>query len=320
MSEQKIFSLIGAGGFVAPRHMRAIKENGGELIAALDPNDSVGIMDSYFPEAEFFTEFERFDRHIDKLRRDNNGQAVDFVSICSPNYLHDSHIRFALRSGAQAICEKPVVLNPWNIDALQEIEKETGNLVNTILQLRLHPAIIELKDLVNSSKNDEKFEVELTYIASRGNWYLQSWKGDDGKSGGIASNIGVHFYDMSHFMFGKLQENIVHYSQPDKAAGFLEFEHARLRWFLSIDYDDIPLQVREAGQRTFRSITVDGKEIEFSKGFTDLHTDSYKHILEGSGFGLEENRTAVEIVSEIRNQKPVGLKGDFHPYLSKIAK
>lgn len=316
----KNFALIGAAGYIAPRHMKAIQATGNELVAALDPNDSVGVIDSYFPNADFFTEFERFDRHIDKLRRANAGKEVHYFSIASPNYLHDSHMRFALRSGAEAICEKPLVLNPWNIDGLQEIEKDTGQKVNTILQLRLHPAIIELRDKVKSQKKDGKYEVDLTYITSRGHWYLQSWKGDEKKSGGIATNIGVHFYDMLHFIFGALQENVVHYSSPTKAAGYLEYANARVRWFLSVDIEDVPASVRAEGQRTYRSITVEGEEIEFSGGFTDLHTRSYEEILAGRGFGLEENRVAIETVSAIRNATPMGAVGNYHPFLANVLK
>ncbi|WP_108469984.1 Gfo/Idh/MocA family oxidoreductase [Polynucleobacter difficilis] len=312
------FALIGAAGFIAPRHMRAIKESGGGLIAAYDPNDSVGIIDSYFPEADFFTEFERFDRFVDKLSRKNDDRRIHYVSVASPNYLHDSHIRFALRSGADAICEKPLVLNPWNIDGLKEIEIDTGKRINTILQLRLHPSIIDLKKQVNSGKDLKKHDVDLTYIASRGHWYLQSWKGDVRQSGGIATNIGVHFYDMLHFVFGKIQENIVHYSSNTKTAGYLEYEHARVRWFLSIDINDVPVALREKGQRTYRSIVCDGDEVEFSDGFTDLHTKSYQEILLGNGFGLEENRVAIETVAEIRNMKPKGLIGNYHPFLKSV--
>jgi len=311
------FALVGAAGYVAPRHMKAMKDTGNRLIAALDTSDSVGVIDSYFPETHFFTEFERFDRHVDKLRRANRGGSVAYVSICSPNYLHDAHIRFALRSGADAICEKPLVLNPWNIDGLQAIEKDTGRKVHTVLQLRLHPAIIELHDRVGSEIDSQKHEVDLTYITSRGRWYLQSWKGDVKKSGGIATNIGVHFYDMLHFIFGPLQENIVHYASETKAAGYLEYEKARVRWFLSVDYTDIPDSAKAQGQRTYRSITVDGHEIEFSGGFTDLHTRTYEEILAGRGFGLEENRVAVQTVSSIRNMTPRGLIGDYHPFLKK---
>ncbi len=311
----KCFALIGAAGYIAPRHMIAIRDTGNALVTALDPNDSVGVIDSYFPEADFFTEFERFDRHIDKRRREGNG--VDFVSICSPNYLHDSHMRFALRSGADAICEKPLVLNPWNIDSLHDIEQDTGRKVNTILQLRVHPAITELRERVLSETGDTKRDVDLTYITSRGHWYLQSWKGDGKKSGGIATNIGVHFFDMLHFIFGKLQDSRVHLSEETRAAGYLEYEHARVRWFLSIDINDVPEAVRNLGQRTYRSITVDGQEIEFSGGFTDLHTRSYKEILSGRGFGLEENRVAIETVSQIRGAR-VEAGGDRHPFIGSV--
>lgn len=313
----KNFALIGAAGYIAPRHMQAIKATGHQLVAALDPNDSVGIIDSHFPEADFFTEFERFDRHLDKLRRAGADRAVDYVSICSPNYLHDSHMRFALRSGADAICEKPLVLNPWNIDGLTEIEQATGQRINTILQLRVHPAIVALKQKVEGNDGGHKHEVDLTYITSRGHWYLQSWKGDIRKSGGIATNIGVHFFDMLHFIFGALQENVVHLSSDTKAAGYLEYERARVRWFLSVDIEDVPTAQREEGQRTYRSITVDGDEIEFSGGFTDLHTRSYEEILAGRGFGLEDNRCAIETVSSIRTSTPLGKQGDYHPFLNK---
>lgn len=314
----KKFAMIGAAGYIAPRHMNAIKDTGNDLVAALDINDSVGIIDSHFPDADFFTEFERFDRHIDKLRRANSDKKVDYIAICSPNYLHDSHMRFALRSGADAICEKPLVLNPWNIDGLQEIEQDTGRKVNTILQLRLHPAIIALRDKVKNGAQDHKYEVDLTYITSRGHWYLQSWKGDTKKSGGIATNIGVHFYDMLHFIFGELQQNVVHFSSDTKAAGYLEYAQARVRWFLSIDINDVPAEVRATGQRTYRSITCEGEEIEFSGGFTDLHTRSYEEILKGNGFGLDENRVAIETVATIRDAKPLGLSGDYHPFLKQV--
>jgi UDP-N-acetyl-2-amino-2-deoxyglucuronate dehydrogenase len=313
----KNFALIGAAGYIAPRHMQAIKATGNDLVAALDPNDSVGIIDSHFPNAEFFTEFERFDRHLDQERRAGSGKQVEYVSICSPNYLHDSHMRFALRSGADAICEKPLVLNPWNIDGLLDIEKDTGRKVNTILQLRVHPSIVALREKVQGQKRDTKHEVDLTYITSRGHWYLQSWKGDLKKSGGIATNIGVHFFDMLHFIFGDLQQNIVHHSADTKAGGYLEYENARVRWFLSVDVEDVPEAIRAKGQRTYRSITVDGEEIEFSGGFTDLHNRSYEEILAGRGFGLEENRTAIATVAAIRNAEPAPLQGDYHPFLKK---
>jgi len=311
----KNFALIGAAGYIAPRHMQAIKATGNQLVAALDINDSVGIIDSHFPNAEFFTEFERFDRHIDKMRRANDARRIDYVSICSPNYLHDSHMRFALRSDADAICEKPLVLNPWNIDGLLDIERDTGHKVNTILQLRVHPTIVALRERILAQRSDTKHEVDLTYITSRGHWYLQSWKGDLKKSGGIATNIGVHFFDMLHFIFGALQSNVVHLSSDTKAAGYLEYEHARVRWFLSVDIEDVPTAQREVGQRTYRSIAVDGEEIEFSGGFTDLHTRSYEEILAGHGFGLEENRTAIATVSAIRNATVAPLTGDYHPFL-----
>jgi UDP-N-acetyl-2-amino-2-deoxyglucuronate dehydrogenase len=312
----KRFAVIGMGGYIAPRHMKAIKDTGHDLVAGLDPNDSVGIIDSYFPEASFFTEFERFDRHIDKLRREEESK-VDYVTICSPNYLHDSHIRFGLRSDADVICEKPLVLNPWNIDALQEIERDTGRKVNTILQLRVHPAIQALKARIDAAPRDRKFDVELTYVTSRGRWYLHSWKGNEKKSGGIATNIGVHFFDMLHHLFGDLQDNKVHLSEPTKSGGYLEYERARVRWFLSLDLNDVPKAVRDEGQRTYRSITIDGEEIEFSGGFTDLHTRSYEEILAGRGFGLEENRTAIEAVSSIRTADVAPLTGDVHPFIKR---
>jgi UDP-N-acetyl-2-amino-2-deoxyglucuronate dehydrogenase len=317
MSTVKNFALIGAAGYIAPRHMQAIKATGNQLVAALDPNDSVGIIDSHFPDADFFTEFERFDRHIDLRRRAKNGSRIDYVSICSPNYLHDSHVRFALRSGAHAICEKPLVLNPWTIDGLQEIERETGKKVNSILQLRLHPAIIALREKVRSKQNGSKHEVNLAYITSRGHWYLQSWKGDTKKSGGIATNIGVHFFDMLHYIFGALQTSEVHLYDDTKAAGYLEYENARVRWYMSVDIEDVPVELRESGQRTYRSITVDGDEIEFSGGFTELHNRSYEEILAGRGFSLEENRIAIETVAGIRTSKVVPAKDNGHPFLRK---
>lgn len=315
----KNFVLIGAAGYIAPRHMKAIKETGNRLVSALDKNDSVGIIDSHFPDADFFVEYERFDRHIDLLKR--KGTQIDYVSIASPNYLHDSHIRFALRHGAHAICEKPLVLNPHNIDALKLVEEETGNQIFNILQLRLHPSIVELKQKVIAeiAINPSKvFDVDLTYLTSRGHWYFTSWKGDDHKSGGIATNIGVHFYDMLGWVFGDLVKNEVHLKQQDVNAGYLEFKHARVRWFLSVNYDYIPAQVKADGQRTYRSIKVDGEEVEFSGGFTDLHTASYQHILSGKGFGLEEARKSIEIVSEIRNQDIPAIKTEVHPFASKL--
>ena len=315
----KRFALIGAAGYIAPIHMKAIRDTGNQLLAAFDPVDSVGIMDNYFPDADFFTEFERFDRHIHKISRQSNPAAVDFISICSPNYLHDSHVRFALRSNADAICEKPVVLNEWNIDALQSIEKDTGRKVHTVLQLRLHPSILELKKMVEAATAGTKYEVDLTYISCRGKWYFNSWKGDEKKSGGVATNIGIHFFDMLYYVFGSMQQNTLHYRNEYKAAGYIEYEKARVRWFLSIDKDDLPAAVQMKEMRIFRSITISGNEIDFSEGLNELHTMLYQDILSGGGFGLEENRAAIETVSSIRTQSPKGIVGDFHPFLKKYA-
>ncbi|HOP04229.1 MAG TPA: Gfo/Idh/MocA family oxidoreductase [Tenuifilaceae bacterium] len=312
---QKNFGLIGVAGYIAPRHLKAIKETGNNLIASLDKYDCVGIIDSYFPDADFFTEYERFDRHFDKLKR--QGTKIDYVSICTPNYLHDSHIRFALRQGADAICEKPIVLNPWNVEALQEIEKETGRKVFNILQLRLHPSIIALKKKIEQGPKDKIYDIDLTYITSRGRWYFISWKGDVQKSGGVATNIGVHFFDMLLWIFGDLKENVVHVSEACKAAGYLRLERARVRWFLSVDYEDIPQVIKDKGQRTFRSISIEGDELEFSGGFTDLHTLLYQDILAGGGFGLADAKPSIQTVFEIRNTKPIGKVGDYHPLLNK---
>jgi UDP-N-acetyl-2-amino-2-deoxyglucuronate dehydrogenase len=297
----KRFALIGAAGYIAPRHMKAIKDTGNNLVAAFDPYDGVGIMDSHFPDADFFTEFERFDRHIDKLRR--QGNPIDFVSICSPNYLHDAHIRFGLKSGCDVICEKPLVLNPWNIDSLEEIEKETGKKIFTILQLRLHPSIIALREKVKNSPKDKVFNVDLKYITSRGKWYHRSWKGEIQKSGGIATNIGVHFFDMLTWVFGDVKENNVIKHSDDIAEGNLVLEKANVNWFLSIDYNQIPENIRLQGKRTFRTLNMEGEEIEFSDGFTELHTHSYQNILNDVGFGVTETKKAIEIVSAIRGQK-----------------
>ncbi|MFZ4401584.1 MAG: Gfo/Idh/MocA family oxidoreductase [Bacteroidales bacterium] len=310
------FGLIGAAGYIAPRHMKAIKETGNELIAALDKFDSVGIIDSHFPNAAFFLEAERFDRHLDKLRRQGENK-IDYVSICSPNYLHDSHIRLALRNDAHAICEKPLVLNPWNIDTLETLEKETGKKIYNILQLRLHPSIIALKQRIDADKSGKIYDVNLAYITSRGRWYHYSWKGDNAKSGGIATNIGVHFFDMLTWIFGDVKQNKVHKYETERAAGYLELEKARVRWFLSIDYNDIPENIKALGQRTFRSITVENQEIEFSGGFTDLHTQSYQHILNGDGFGLAEARNSIQTVHDIRHKETIGLTDDYHPFLKK---
>jgi len=311
----KNFGIIGVAGYIAVRHLHAIKETGNNLLASLDKFDSVDRIDSYFPESDFFVEFERFDRHFDKLKR--NGTKIDYVSICSPNYLHDSHIRFALRHHAEAICEKPIVLNPWNIDALQEIENETGHKIYTVLQLRLHPKLIELRNRIKNGPKGKVYDIDMTYITSRGNWYSISWKGDIQKSGGVATNIGIHFFDLLSWIFGETRKNIVHVSEPHKAAGYLELENARVRWYLSLEYNDVPKAVKESGKRTYRSITVDGEEIEFSEGFADLHTMTYREILAGRGFGLRDARQSVETAYTIRNSAPIGLKGEYHPFLKE---
>lgn len=316
MDVPRNFALIGVAGFIAERHLRAIKDTGNQLLAALDPFDCVGKLDHYFPEADFFVEFERFDRHIEKIRR--QGTRVDYVSICSPNYLHDAHIRFALRHNADAICEKPMVLNPWNIEALTEIEKETGRKVYNILQLRLHPAIASLKDKVMKGPADKVYDIDLTYITSRGHWYFISWKGNIEKSGGIATNIGIHFFDMLTWIFGEVTENTVHILEKSKASGFMRLEKARVRWFLSVNYNDLPREVRDRGARTFRSISVNGEEIEFSDGFSDLHTESYKKILSGQGFGIAETKNSIHTAYQIRNARPTGLTGDYHPFCKQL--
>jgi UDP-N-acetyl-2-amino-2-deoxyglucuronate dehydrogenase len=309
----KNFGLIGAAGYIAERHMRAIKETNNNLTACLDNFDVMGRIDSFFPNADFFVEPERFDRHLDKKRR--TGEKIDFLSICSPNYMHDAHIRMALRNQADAICEKPLVLNPWNVDALELIEKETGKNVYNVLQLRLHPSIIELKNKIENEDPDKIHDVDLTYITSRGKWYFISWKGDMSKSGGIATNIGIHFFDMLTWIFGDVEKNVCHLYEGNKAAGFLQLKKARVRWFLSLDDNDLPANAVEKGMRTYRSITVEGQEIEFSGGFTDLHTKTYQNILAGKGFGLNDARKSIQITHDIREMKPVGLKGDYHPFL-----
>ena len=313
---KKNFALIGASGYIAPRHLKAIKETDNHLVAALDRFDSVGIIDSYFPNANFFIETEIFDRHIEKLKFEK-GLTLDYFSICTPNYLHDSHIRMALRRNADAICEKPLVLNPWNLDSLKKIEVESGKRVWNVLQLRLHDSIIKLKEKIDAYPKDKKFDIDLTYLTSRGSWYYTSWKGDLDKSGGIATNIGVHFFDMLSWIFGDLKDNVVHVQTHDRASGYLELERARVRWFLSINHDVLPDEIKEKGQRTFRSIKIEGEELEFSGGFTDLHTKVYKGIIENNGFGLDETRQAIEIVHKIRNSEPIGLKGEYHPFASK---
>lgn len=307
----KRFGLIGAAGYIAPRHLKAIKDTGNDLIVAMDINDSVGILDSHFPEAEFFTQFETFEAYVDNERR--QGRQIDYFGITSPNFLHRAHMQFALRSGSDAICEKPLVLAPSDIDALNALEKATGRTIHTILQLRLHPAILEFKDRVAQSWSGTKEDVDLTYITSRGKWYHESWKGDERKSGGIATNIGVHFFDMLGFVYGALQHNEVHLRTPTKAAGFLEFERARVRWFLSLDVNDVPPEERAAGKRTYRALLANGRSVEFSDGFTDLHTRCYEEILAGRGFGLDENRAAIEAVTDIRTMSVKGSSGFCHP-------
>lgn len=314
MEDAKNFVLLGSAGYIAPRHFKAIKETGNNLLASVDRFDSVGIIDSYFPNAAFFVEFERFDRHIDKLKR--KGISIDYFTVCTPNYLHDAHIRFGLKHGADVICEKPIVLNPWNVEALQEIEKETGHKVYTILQLRLHPTIVELKKKIENGPKDKIYDVDLTYITSRGKWYYASWKGEESKSGGIATNIGVHFFDMLAWVFGKVKKITLNISSHDRAAGLLELEKARVRWFLSINGETLPSTVKNSGQMTFRSIKINGEDLEFSSGFTDLHTQSYEGIIRKEGFSLAEAKVSIEVVHQIRMQKAIGLSGDFHPFAS----
>lgn len=311
----KNFALIGAAGYIAPRHLRAIKDTGNNLVAAYDLFDSVGIMDSYFPAANFFTQYELFDRHCTKIR--NTDKKIDFVSVCTPNYLHDAHTRYGLRLGADVICEKPLVLQEKNINALEEIERETGRKAYNILQLRLHDSIVALKEKIDNGPKDHIYDVDLTYITSRGNWYYTSWKGDERKSGGVATNIGVHFYDMLQWVFGAVKQNIVHVKSHDRVAGYLEFEKARVRYFLSINADHLPSNAVQGEKRTYRTIMIDGSEFEFSAGFTELHTKSYENILDGKGFRISEARACIHIVNEINNATPVGLKGDYHP-LAKI--
>ncbi|MEJ2637646.1 MAG: Gfo/Idh/MocA family oxidoreductase [Calditrichia bacterium] len=314
----KNFALIGAAGYIAPRHMQAIKDTGNRLMAAVDPFDSVGILDRYFEEVDFFTEFERFDRHAEKLRRLGPDQHIHYVSICSPNYLHDAHIRFGLRIDADVICEKPLVLNPWNVDALAELERESGNRIYNMLQLRVHPAILALREKVQKGFQGKKYDIDLTYITSRGHWYFFSWKGDIKKSGGVATNIGIHFFDMLIWIFGKVEESRVHYSDDKKAGGFLELEKANVRWFLSVDKQDLPEEAAAQGKTTYRSVKVGGEEVEFSGGFTDLHTVVYQNILAGKGFGIEDARSSIQLAYEIRNAVPTGLEGeDSHPLLVK---
>lgn len=304
---------MGAAGFVAPRHLRAIKETNNELLAAYDPNDSVGIIDSFFPKAHFFTEFERFDRHIEKLKIDSN-QQIDYVSVCTPNYLHDAHIRFGLRNGADAICEKPLVLNPWNAEALSSLQAKSSNKINTILQLRLHPSIVKLKQKIETDSSNKIHDIDLTYITSRGNWYYASWKGNIEKSGGICSNIGIHFFDMLIWVFGKVQNSTVHLMEHDRASGVLVLEKAKIRWFLSINAETLPRAISSKGQRTFRTIKIDNEELEFSDGFTDLHTKSYQEILNGNGFEIADTINAVDLAHQLRHAQKSALTGDYHPF------
>ncbi|MFP4524527.1 MAG: Gfo/Idh/MocA family oxidoreductase [Candidatus Woesearchaeota archaeon] len=312
------FAVIGVGGYIAPRHLKAIKDTGNKVVATMDKNDSVGIIDKYFPNASFFTEFERFDRHCEKLRRENAGKEVDFVTVCTPNYLHDAHIRFGLRIGADVICEKPIVLNPWNLKALQELEEETGKKVYTVLQLRYHPSIVALKEKIDSQAKDGKHDITLTYMTPRGKWYFHSWKADEEKSGGVATNIGVHFFDMLMWIFGKPVKNEVHYRHPKKMVGYLELEKARVKWFLSLDREDLPKENLE-GNKPYRSITIDGKEMEFSTGFTDLHTKVYEETLKGNGFGLEDALPSIQVVHDIREAAvEEASDGKGHPRLEKL--
>ncbi len=309
------FALIGAAGYIAPRHMQAIRDTGNCLVAAVDKSDSVGILDRYFDDVDFFTEFERFDRHVEKLRRINAGKEIHYVTICSPNYLHDAHIRFALRVGADAICEKPLVLNPWNLDALQELEEDNGKRIWNILQLRVHPSIIALKERIEKEDSSKKYEIDLTYITSRGKWYFYSWKGDLRQSGGVATNIGIHFFDMLIWIFGKIEHSDIHYSDNKKVGGYLELEKARVRWFLSLDKEDLPEEARSQNLSTYRTVTIDGKEVEFSGGFTDLHTVVYKRTLEGKGFGIEDVRESINLAYQIRNAIPSGIKKAYSHHL-----
>lgn len=310
----KNFALTGVAGYIAPRHLQAIKDTGNNLVAAMDPHDSVGILDRFFPKASFFTEFERFDRHLEKLRRLKSPEKVDYLSICSPNNLHDAHIRLALRIGANAICEKPLVLNPWNLDQLQEIEKETSKKVYTILQLRVHPALLKVKQELETTTKS-KHNVVLTYITSRGPWYDYSWKGREEISGGVATNIGIHFFDMLMWMFGKIQKNHLFLRTAHKSAGFMELQNANVKWYLSIDANDLPPEAVEKKKSTHRSITIDGKELEFTEGFTDLHTKIYEEILKGNGFGIETARPSIEAAYDIRHLPVTDLKELFHPML-----
>ena len=312
------FALIGAAGYIAPRHMKAIRDTGNRIVAAVDKSDSVGILDSFFYDVAFFTEFERFDRHAEKLRRQGSDKRIHYTSICSPNYLHDAHVRFSLRIGADAICEKPLVLNPWNLDALAELEQESGKRIFNILQLRVHPSIMALREKTRQAPAGKKHAIDLTYITSRGNWYFASWKGDISKSGGIATNIGVHFFDMLLWIFGGVQHLEVHVADDRKMAGFLELEKADVRWFLSVGREDLPVEATQGGKTTYRSITIDGEEFEFSEGFIDLHTVIYREILAGRGFEIVEVRPSIDLVYKLRNTVPARkASSNVHPFLNR---
>jgi UDP-N-acetyl-2-amino-2-deoxyglucuronate dehydrogenase len=309
------FAVTGVAGYIAPRHLRAIRDTGNRLVAALDPNDSVGILDQYSLDVAFFKEFERFDRHLEKLRRGDEAERVHYVSVCSPNYLHDAHCRQALRVGADVICEKPLVVNPWNLDALQELEAETGRRIYNVLQLRLHPKLIDLREKLLKNAGDRDYDVVLTYITSRGKWYHYSWKGDVEKSGGVGTNIGIHFFDLLMWLFGGVVECRVHHSDPQRMAGFLQLERARVRWYLSLDYTELPFQAEPGVRTTYRSITIDGEEIEFTEGFTDLHTRVYENVLAGNGFGIDDARASIDLAYQIRKATPVGRDELAHPLL-----
>ena len=313
----KNFAITGVAGYIAPRHLKAIKDTGNRLVAATDPSDSVGILDRFSFETRFFREFERFDRHVEKLRKKGDDERVHYVSICSPNYLHDAHMRFALRIGADAICEKPLVINPWNIEPLLEMEQEYGHRIYTILQLRVHPALAALRKQIHDDPRKSKFDVNLTYVTSRGNWYLNSWKGSVERSGGLATNIGIHFFDLLIWLFGNVVGSEVHYSDPAKVSGFLELNRAKVKWFLSIDKTDLPFEAVPGGQTTFRSIQIEGKEVEFSEGFTDLHTVLYRETLEGRGFGIADAHASIILAHMIRNAAPTGVSEFSHDFLKR---
>ena len=309
------FALIGAAGYVAPRHLKAIRDTGNQVVAATDPHDSVGVLDSYFKDVRYFPEIERFDRHLEKLRRGPESDRVTHVAICSPNYLHDAHVRLALRVGAGAICEKPLVIKPWNLDYLAKIEEESGRRVNTILQLRVHPALIALKEKIALEKKNTKREVVLTYVTGRGNWYNVSWKGIEERSGGVAMNIGVHFFDLLLWLFGPVDRLETHVKEQSRMSGFMELKNANVRWFLSVDFNDLPKEVKDSGKTTYRSITVDGEEVEFTKGFTDLHTAVYERTLSGNGFGIEDARPSVELVHRVRENEVTANPDCPHEFL-----